>query len=751
MAHSIKPTAGKLSAPGASFHGRLARVLLLIHLALSPLLFARHTADVFEEPKVAFLSLTALVLLGVAASALLGGQRLRLSWRDPVLLSVLLCTVSALVSTLASMSPHTSWRGAADSQAGLWTILGYLVLFLATRTACNTFADGRRLLTAAVFGAAIASIYAIVQAFGRDPLEWDGVSVFAGTARPFATLGHPNVLGAYLVLAGPLAFAFAERAARARRWFACAILASIGLLSGVVILLTLSRAAWLAAGFASLVLLGAWWLAGAKRASVMLAMGLVLAGSIGACTLGAKPEMSQRVRHLADGSGRWQLWRAAWDVFRDRPVSGSGLDTFRLAFGSKRPADYRQVEGDAAPVKAHNEFLHTLATQGALGGLALAALLAGLGVATVRSWRQVVPEDQPFLAAISAGIAGFVVQNLFGFTTAGCGTLFVTFLALLSRWNQRVNKVALPQSTSQSKPWPLPRLGMTAVTAAVVVFAVIQPYRASVACHTGDRLVGTDAGRALEAYEQAVELDPGNDRYWTKLGAAAQWVARQATSSSDQVHVLNRVRQALERAAALEPADPYHHANLGRFFGELAFRRTIDAEPALREWDAALAADPRNATFLSEAARTAAALGNLDRVRSLTSRGLALYPDCGPLHAQLGACAFAGGCLKESAAAYTEAIHGDWRGDEDGKTRALASLAAVHLGMKQYDQARQFAAEAAARQPDWANAHYLLAQALEGQGQRAEACAEYRRVLTLSPGHPGVIASIDRLTAEAGE
>lgn len=758
---------------------------MFLHLAVSPLLFCRYTADVFEENKAAWLSLTAILLLGIGASAWASGGRRppvethndrkprgrltpparRIPWKrlvgipghDPVLFAVLLYVASAAVSTLCSLSPHTSWRGAVDSSAGLWTVLGYLILFLATRRVCRTVADGRRLLSAAVIGAAVASAYAVAQVLHHDPLEWDGASVFAGYVRPFATMAHPNLLGAYLVMALPLVAAMAESALRQRRRVAAVIFVVIALAAVAIIALTISRAAWLAGVCAFTVLLAGWWFARARRAVVVLAAAPVVCAALAVVACLAVPAaergpiretLAQRARQLGDGAGRWQIWRAAWGVFLDHPLTGSGVDTFRLAFGAERPADYWQQEGDASPTKAHNEILHTLATQGLFGGLALVALVAGLSVAGVRSWRRATPEDRPFLAAVAACLIGFAVTNVFGFTAVGCGTLFVTCAALLSRWGGRADEAITPNTISVPRGiWfrRLSYLGIAGATAAAIVFGVVRPLLASLACCRADRLVATNVRASLDDYERAVRLDPGNDRYWTKLSAAAQLAARSPESPEGQKHDLFRAKQALDRAAALVPADPYHHANLGRFLGELACCRLADPTLSLKEWDAALAADPRSATLLSEAARTAAALGDLGRVRALASRGLALYPRCAALHAQLGACAFASGCFSEAVATFTEALKGDWAGDDEGPTRALASLSAAHLGLKQFDLARRFADEAAGRAPDWTPPHYLAAQALEGLQKKEAARAEYLRVLRLSPGHAGALAALRRL------
>src|SRR5262249_31895770 len=104
---------------------RVAWGLLLFHLVLSPLLFWTGTVEVFEENKAALLALTAVLLSALGLSAAAGRIALgplqsrlaaaaRLLRRDPVLLGAWLYTLSAVVSSAASVSPGTSWRGAEE-------------------------------------------------------------------------------------------------------------------------------------------------------------------------------------------------------------------------------------------------------------------------------------------------------------------------------------------------------------------------------------------------------------------------------------------------------------------------------------------------------------------------------------------------------------------------------------------------------------------------------------------------------------
>jgi putative inorganic carbon (HCO3(-)) transporter len=766
---------------------RLARAVLWLHLVLSPLIFCTATAESFEENKAALLTLTALTftVLGLCVLTeygLLGGKATGtdsskaarskpeapakdtsfLRWRfrlggigllgfsDPITLAILFFTTSAIVSTVFSINPHTSWRGAPDSHAGLVTILGGLVLFLTTRKLYGSLQEGRRLLSAVVIPTAVACGYALVQFAQWDPFSWDGLSIYAGHVRPFGTLGHPNFLGGYLVLTTPFFVSFAEQAWRNRRWVTLVALVLLIGVAGVVIVLTLSRAAWLAAGSAAIVLLGCRCRT-VKRAAAVLGL-LALAAGVCVLILGATrvgPSLMERLRHLASGAGRWQIWEAAWKLFLDRPLLGWGPDTFQQAFGRHRPLDYAFVEWDTTPTRAHNEILHVLATQGLLGAAALLVLIFSLVRGVIRALRDSTPENHPFAAALAASLMGFAVQSLFGYTVVSCGTLFLTCAAFLDRPNKyEVRSTKYEKKRSRSH---LPRLCFVLRTSYFVLLvlvvwkAVVQPFEASWVCHTGDRLLADQPREALAAYQQAVRLDTGNTRLWTKLSGAAQLVAQTEEDPQRQQSDLQMALAALERAVTLEPQDPFHHANLGRLLGDPTCRSLTDADRPRREWETALALDPDHALFLLEASRTALAWRDIPRARAYAQHGRALFPDWALFLAQLGACALVEGRFAEAAPLFDAALYTDWGGDEDGLTRTHAALATTYLALRQPDRAWFYATQAVERRPSWPTAHFLLAQALHAQGHSQAARREYGQVLHLAPNHAGAQTGLRQL------
>jgi len=358
--------------------------------------------------------------------------------RDPLRLGVLLFVLSAGVSTALSRAPWISLQGANESYFGLLTVLAYAVLFFATRALCRTADDARRLMLAPVIAAGVAAAYAVAQLGGVDPIMYGRTAGLAGFVRPFATMGHPNFLSAFLVMALPLVLVALVRAVRSHQPLAAGVLTLVAALSGAAIAVAVSRGAWLALAAAAVIFVAGALAGGDRRAAALTAATAGVSTALLAVLALALPAgglvlsgLLARIRHFADSASRQHIWPAAWSLFRDHPITGTGLDTFQIAFAEKRTPAYWALEWNASPTRAHNEALNLLATQGVLGGIAVAVFTAGLLLAVWRALKSA--GDRLLVVALAAGVAAFYVQDLFSFTVAGCGTLVVTQAALLSR------------------------------------------------------------------------------------------------------------------------------------------------------------------------------------------------------------------------------------------------------------------------------------------------------------------------------
>jgi O-antigen ligase/tetratricopeptide (TPR) repeat protein len=409
-----------------------AAALLLASIVLAPLVFARWTLEAFVYNKAVLLQATALTLLALAGPARIWNL-LRSAIRDPAAAGAMLFALSAIASTATSVSPRVSLQGTPESVAGLGVVLAYVVVFFAARALLGSTAGVLSVASAATIGAAGAGAYALLQIVGLEPMAWDGASEIGAYVRPFATFGHANLLGGYLAMALPLLLLLAARARSRAEKGPLAVLLVATAVAVVGVIASLSRAAWLAAACGLAVTVAGqlrvrWRIVFVPVLALAVATAVLVTAGGSAITTG----LGTRVHSIADGGGRFQIWRTAWLLFTDHPWLGSGLDTLQLVFGSRQTADYWRVEWGKTPSRAHNELLHTLATQGLCGALALLVWATGLAIAAVRAWRRATPEDRPVRAAVAGALVAFVVQVQFGFAEPGCGTLAACLAGMLA-------------------------------------------------------------------------------------------------------------------------------------------------------------------------------------------------------------------------------------------------------------------------------------------------------------------------------
>lgn len=234
------------------------------------------------------------------------------------------------------------------------------------------------------------------------------------TIRVQATMGHANVLAAYLNLLWPLA---AVRLLAARSRWLKAGLGVYVLLALALIFFTSSRGGWLGSAAALGVLLallaldqrelvarGWGWLRARKAALA----GLVLAGLAAAGVLGLL--LLRQVQHPSHPTGdpRGYIWRVAFDMLRESPVLGTGAGSYVAHFLET----YSIPPGMLLP-HAHNFLIHLLGENGLLGAACGALLGAAVLSLAIRAWRAARPGGRLVLAGSLAALAGLAVHCQF--------------------------------------------------------------------------------------------------------------------------------------------------------------------------------------------------------------------------------------------------------------------------------------------------------------------------------------------------
>ncbi|MES2693073.1 MAG: O-antigen ligase family protein, partial [Verrucomicrobiota bacterium] len=272
------------------------------------------------------------------------------SWRrmDPAAWWLLAFLFYAAVN-VAFVSP-VKWLGWADWLGWANLIATFWVVLHGIRSALT-----RTLLWSVLVGLGLVGVaMACYQRFLQP--EWlmlgrQQAAQFVGRAGgPF---GIPNSFAGFLLLATPAAGVMAFRVqptAVGRVWWAW-----VTLVFALGLVLTLSRGAWI--GLALALLGGALgfgeltWKRRLRRAGLVVAA-IALVAVVLYQTV---PQARLRLDRLVDDSGersRPILWRAAWQIFQEHPIVGSGAGSYAVRFERARPAGFIDQ-----PQWAHNDYL----------------------------------------------------------------------------------------------------------------------------------------------------------------------------------------------------------------------------------------------------------------------------------------------------------------------------------------------------------------------------------------------------------
>jgi O-antigen ligase len=350
-------------------------VLLLLGV---PLIFSTHLQSAVLAPKEALLLVGTAVVL---AAWLLGAWRglWPFSRRQPLVLAGFALYGWWTVRGLAGAPAPGAWQGTLTA-----ALSG---LLLAAWSASMDGRRARRWLAYPALAALVAAGYSALQRAGLDWVPWNYPHL--SRDRTIATFGNPDYLAWYLA---PGLFLILSLSLGLRRPWARAAGLAAGAGTAAIMVLTLTRAAWVAA----LVGAGVWLAARASRRLLLgaAAGGLVLVLGLGGLAL-ASPQagpytLAGRLRSLADFADlslrtRFFLWQAALRIAAEHPL-GAGVDSYpflALQHRDLEPPETRTLL--RVPENPHNEYLSVLVETG-LPGLALLGLT--LGLFFTRAWQR---------------------------------------------------------------------------------------------------------------------------------------------------------------------------------------------------------------------------------------------------------------------------------------------------------------------------------------------------------------------------
>ncbi|GEM_PF-5074041 len=449
-----------------------------------------------------------------------------------------------------------------------------------------------------------------LQASGQLDLRgWGGAVIqdFLIRKRIFSVFGWPNLFAGFLLLMFPMAVGLARDASAPRGRIGWGL---AGGLLGLCLLLTLSMGAWIAAVLTAAIV---WGLMRAVprshvsqpvgRAHHPWARGLVVAALAVGLICVTSFIVAKRARPLIFAStlSRFVYVQGACHVLRARPLTGTGLGTFGLAYQALKP--HEPFEGQHNALHAHNTVLEMGADVGGIGLLFFLMFLWRVWQMSTTHIRMATRESGAWLRwGVAVGLVGFFVHSLLEQTFVEAITAPFWWIALglltgVSSWTPPQRRRGL---------WPLLASGCVIVSLSLW-WAVADGWAARGAWLD---LAGRPA-EAMQSFEKAAHYDALETRYPLEQGE--RLFKRATTQPQEQETVwLERAQQQFTRTVTLSPWLGYAWFRLGQVQAQLG--HVDQAVAAMRE---AVRRDPNSRQVRLELIQLLGTLGRFEESRQV--------------------------------------------------------------------------------------------------------------------------------------
>lgn len=670
-----------------SFLDNSITFLLLVVAGLTPLLFLNQTTEFYEMPKLVFLIVSTIVILGLWIFSWIVKGKMQIT-RTPLDIPLLLLAGVILISTFFSVSKFSSIYGnfpRVHGTAVSWVT--YILLYFVTVSNLKSLGKIKTFLYVLFASGVIVALISLLSFFNIYlPFDFAKAANFTPTGSTFSTV-------AFLMLLLPLPLL---SVINNNKYMPAPVGLALSILFGATIALIGAVPSYVAL----LIVFVLCFLVGkphhAKKYKKMLPMFLTpVVVVILALTLAYLPFPGNKLQTLESRFPKEiQLpfsisWKISASAFRDAPYIGTGPSTYLFNFTSYKPLEFNTLNyWNFSFDAAYNEFLQILGTMGIVGLIAL-TLVCLVVINSARKFLSLNETESDDNNIITSGLAisailGIVLLAIHATTMVSIVmTLFAFGVLMVSQKHIREKvmnvSMGIKASTLDDKQFDLFPVIIFAVFLIGAAYVLFNTYNATMAdyYHRQALVQASKSGTATYTNLQKAEsLNPTVDLYRVDMA---------------------QTNFALANAIAVKKG-PSKEDPKGTLTDQ--DKRTIQTllSQSINEGRVAVALNPlssRNWVVLASIYRNVSGIAQNALAFSLDSYGRAIQRD--PLNPEL-----------------------------------RLNVGGVYYTGKNYDSAIRFFSDAANLKPNYTNAYFNLAIALRDKGDLQNAKLVADQVLSLS-------------------
>lgn len=690
----------------ALFTDRATTLILLIVAGITPLLFLNKTTEFYEMPKLAFLTVATVILIGLTILSWILKGKISIT-RTPLDIPLLAFLAIVLISTYFSGTRIQAIYGdfpTVHGSATAWTV--YILLYFVTAANLRSLARIKNFLYM-LYGSAALVAFLTILAFFNVFLPFDftkGVN-FTPTGSTFSTIALLTLLlplPLVLLLMNPKRTFYSSSALILAVLFSVTVALTGSLTIYIVLAIIFGLGLFAAKHHLSTSGLTMFSIPAVLTALTLILVYVPFPGNNIQKLEAAYPKEVQLPLNVS--------WKISASTFRDAPFFGTGPASYLFNFTTYKPSEFNLKNyWNFSFGTAYDEFLHVLGTLGLLGFFTLIVLcivifkISSKFLALTKiAGREAAFQDILLPALAVGGLTGIILLAVHTTTLVSITTTLFIFVLLMMAQDSVRNKAAdinlgIKASTSDNKQFDL---------LPVVLFIVF--------------LVG--AVTLLSRLASVVSAD-----YYHRLALS------QSTKNGTKTY------EYLQKAETMNPYIDLYRVDMAQTNFALANAIAVQKGPSKDNEKGSLTDKDKQTiqTLLSQAINEGRASVTLSPRSSRNWEVLAsIYRNI---------TGVANNALTFSLDAYGKAIQRD-----PLNPAYRFTVGEVYYSIKNYDLAIRFFTDAINLKPDYTNAYYSLALAYREKGdlKTAQSIAEQTLTLIKKDTNPKDYKAVSDLIAD---